>query len=104
MFANDFALKRISVQGEISNCKYHSSGHIYFTLKDVGGTLSAVMFASRRGGLSFRLEDGMQVEAEGSIEVYERSGTYQLYARAIRQAGLGELYEKFVPYIGKEQE
>ena len=96
MFLNDFALKRICVRGEVSNCKYHSSGHIYFTLKDVGGTLSAVMFASRRGGLSFRLEDGMQVEAEGSIEVYERSGTYQLYARAIRQAGLGELYEKFV--------
>ena len=61
MFARDSALNRISVQGEVSNCKYHSSGHIYFTLKDSGGTLSAIMFASRRGGLSFAMKDGQQV-------------------------------------------
>ena len=96
MFANDFALSRISVQGEISNCKYHSSGHIYFTLKDQGSTLSAVMWASLRKGLSFELKDGMQVVVTGSVEVYERGGSYQIYAQTVKQAGLGDLYEKFL--------
>jgi len=96
MFARDHALSRISVQGEVSNCKYHSSGHIYFTLKDSGGTLSAIMFASRRGGLSFALKDGQQVVVTGSIEVYEKGGSYQIYASQIKQAGLGDLYEKFL--------
>ena len=96
MFAQDYALRRICVKGEVSNCKYHSSGHIYFTLKDSGGTLSAVMFASRRSGLSFALKDGMQVEVTGSVDVYERGGSYQLYAQSIKQAGLGDLYEKYL--------
>lgn len=96
MFAKEPALNRISVQGEVSNCKYHPSGHIYFTLKDSGGTLAAIMFASRRGGLSFALEDGQQVVVTGSIEVYERGGSYQIYAQNIKQAGLGDLYEKFL--------
>ena len=96
MFAQDFALRSITVKGEVSNCKYHSSGHIYFTLKDSGGTLSGVMFASRRSGLSFVLKDGMQVEVSGSIEVYERNGNYQIYATSMKQAGLGDLYEKFL--------
>ena len=96
MFAKEPALNRISVQGEVSNCKYHPSGHIYFTLKDSGGTLAAIMFASRRGGLSFALKDGQQVVVTGSIEVYERGGSYQIYAQNIKQAGLGDLYEKFL--------
>ena len=96
MFAQDFLLNRINVQGEVFNCKYHPGGHIYFTLKDSGGALSAVMFASRRSGLSFTLRDGMQVVVSGSIEVYEKGGTYQIYARTIRQAGAGELYERFL--------
>ena len=96
MFRQDYALNRVSVQGEVSNCKYHPTGHIYFTLKDSGGTLSAVMFSGRRSGLSFVLKDGMQVIVTGSIEVYERAGTYQIYAQQIRQAGLGDLYERFV--------
>ena len=79
MFAQDFALNRISVKGEVSNCKYHTSGHIYFTLKDGLGAMQAVMFASRRKGLTFRLEEGQQVVVKGSIEVYERDGRYQLY-------------------------
>ena len=58
MFQSDFLLNKINVQGEVSNCKYHTSGHIYFTLKDKDGTLSAIMFAGNRGGLKFRLEDG----------------------------------------------
>ena len=104
MFARDSALNRISVQGEVSNCKYHSSGHIYFTLKDSGGTLSAIMFASRRGGLSFAMKDGQQVVVTGSIEVYERGGSYQIYARTIKQAGLGDLYEKFVELKNRLEE
>ena len=104
MFARDSALNRISVQGEVSNCKYHSSGHIYFTLKDSGGTLSAIMFASRRGGLSFAMKDGQQVVVTGSIEVYERGGSYQIYAQTIKQAGLGDLYEKFVELKNRLEE
>ncbi len=96
MFARDRALNRISVQGEVSNCKYHSSGHIYFTLKDSGGTLSAIMFASRRAGLAFVLRDGQQIVVTGSIEVYEKGGSYQIYADRIKQAGLGDLYERFL--------
>ena len=96
MFAKDSALNRIRVQGEVSNCKYHSSGHIYFTLKDSGGTLSAIMFASRRGGLSFTLKDGQKIVVTGSIEVYERGGSYQIYAQRIQLAGTGDLYERFL--------
>ncbi len=96
MFTQDFLLKRISVRGEISNCKYHSAGHIYFTLKDQSGTLSAVMFAGQRRGLNFQLQEGQQVVVTGTIDVYERDGRYQLYAREIRRDGVGGLYERFV--------
>lgn len=95
MFAQDFALTRISVRGEVSNCKYHSSGHIYFTLKDRTGTLAAVMFASQRRGLSFQLREGQQVVVTGAVDVYERDGKYQLYARQIELDGRGDLFEKF---------
>lgn len=96
MFDTDFVLNRVSVSGEVSNCKYHSSGHIYFTLKDSKNALNAIMFAGNRGGLDFRLEDGMQVVASGNITVYERDGKYQLYADRIERAGSGELYERFM--------
>lgn len=95
MFAQDFALSRISVRGEVSNCKYHTSGHIYFTLKDRTGTLSAVMFASQRKGLSFQLGEGQQVVVTGTVDVYERDGKYQLYARKIEQDGRGDLFARF---------
>lgn len=95
MFAQDFALARISVRGEVSNCKYHTSGHIYFTLKDKTGTLAAVMFAGQRRGLSFQLQEGQQVVVSGSVDVYERDGKYQLYARKIEQDGKGDLFERF---------
>ena len=95
LFAQDFLLRRISVKGEVSNVKYHSSGHIYFTLKDGGGALAAVMFAGSRKGLNFRMQDGDSVIATGSIEVYERDGKYQLYARQIERDGQGALFEKF---------
>lgn len=96
MFAQDFMLHRISVKGEVSNCKYHSSGHIYFSLKDSTGTIPAVMFAGNRPkGLQFRMRDGDHVVVGGSVEVYERDGRYQLYAREITLDGAGALFLRF---------
>lgn len=95
MFTQDYLLQSLLVKGEVSNCKYHSSGHIYFTLKDEKGTMACVMFASNRGGLAFQMQEGMQVIVEGSVDVYERDGKYQLYARKIKQDGAGNLYERF---------
>lgn len=95
MFVQDFLLQEVSVKGEISNCKYHSSGHIYFTLKDAKGIIACVLFAGNRKGLSFRLLEGMQVVVRGRIDVYERDGKYQMYAKTIRQDGEGALYERF---------
>jgi len=95
MFVQDYLLHRLSVRGEVSNCKYHTSGHIYFTLKDQSGTLSAVMFAGQRKGLNFRLQEGQQVIVTGSVDVYERDGRYQLYAREIKREGMGDLFERF---------
>jgi len=95
MFTQDYLLQSLSIKGEVSNCKYHSSGHIYFTLKDSGATITCVMFAGYRRGLSFALEEGQQVIVTGSVEVYERDGKYQLYAKEIRLDGLGLLYERF---------
>lgn len=87
--------RQISVSGEISNCKYHSSGHIYFTLKDSSGIIQAVMFAGNRRGLTFHMKEGDNVVVTGSIEVYERDGKYQLYASEITLAGAGDLYLKY---------
>ena len=95
MFTQDYMLNRIYVKGEVSNCKYHTSGHIYFSLKDESGTIACVMFAGQRGGLSFHMSEGQQVIVLGSVNVYERSGSYQLYAKEIRLDGDGVLYEKF---------
>ena len=92
---SDEILSDIWIKGEISNCKYHSSGHIYFSLKDDSGVLQAVMFASYVSGLSFRLEEGMEVLVSGSVRIYERDGKYQLYAKSIEQSGKGDLYRKF---------
>ena len=95
MFSQDFALNRISIKGEVSNCKYHTSGHIYFTLKDGLAAIQAVMFASRRKGLPFQMQDGQQVVVKGSVEVYERDGRYQLYAQQIELSGAGDLFKRF---------
>ncbi len=95
MFAQDFMMQRISIKGEVSNCKYHSSGHIYFTLKDRTGTINAIMFAGNRRGLTFQMKEGDKVIVTGSVEVYERDGKYQLYAREIELDGAGNLYLKF---------
>ena len=95
MFTQDFALNRISIRGEVSNCKYHSSGHIYFTLKDGGAQIAAVMFAGQRNGLSFRLEEGQEVVVKGTVDVYVRDGRYQLYAKEIAREGRGDLFARF---------
>ena len=95
MFSQDFLLRKVSVKGEVSNCKYHSSGHIYFTLKDATGTLSAIMFAGKRAGLSFKMKEGDKVVVTGSIEVYEKGGNYQIYAERIEQEGAGDLFLRF---------
>lgn len=95
MFVQDYALKQISIKGEVSNCKYHTSGHIYFTLKDETGTLACVMFAGNRSGLKFQMQEGQRVVASGSVSVYERDGKYQLYAKEIQPDGQGDLYLRF---------
>lgn len=95
MFAQDFLLNRIYVKGEVSNLKYHTSGHIYFSLKDESGAIACVMFAGQRAGLSFRMQEGQQVIVLGSVSVYERDGKYQLYAKEIILDGAGLLYERF---------
>lgn len=95
MFTQDYLLRLVYVKGEVSNCKYHSSGHIYFTLKDEKGTIACVMFAGNRSGLSFQLREGQRVVVGGTIDVYERDGKYQLYAKEIILDGTGLLYEKY---------
>ena len=96
MFTQDYFLQNIYVKGEVSNCKYHSTGHIYFTLKDEGGTLKCVMFAGSRRGLAFRMKDGDKVVVGGTVDVYERDGRYQLYAKEITLEGAGALYERYL--------
>ena len=89
MFTQDYLLRNLFVKGEVSNCKYHSSGHIYFTLKDGKGAISCVMFSGSRGGLSFRMSEGQQVIVGGYVDVYERDGKYQLYAKEVLLDGSG---------------
>lgn len=88
-------MQSLSVKGEVSNCKYHPSGHIYFTLKDEKGSMACVMFASSRKGLGFRLTEGQQIVVNGTVDVYERDGRYQLYAKQIKLDGAGALYERY---------
>ena len=95
MFTQDFMLNRIYIKGEVSNCKYHTSGHIYFSLKDESGSIACIMFAGQRSGLAFKMQDGQQVIVLGSVTTYERDGKYQLYAKGIILDGAGLLYEKF---------
>ena len=95
MFNQDFMLNRIYVKGEVSNCKYHTSGHIYFTLKDESGTIACIMFAGQRAGLTFRMQEGQQVIVLGNITIYERDGRYQLYASEITLDGTGDLFRRF---------
>ena len=92
---NDFILKNLNVKGEISNLKFHSSGHIYFSLKDENSKVNCIMFKNNAVNLDFRLEEGMKVEIKARLGVYHKEGTYQLYCENIKKAGVGELFEEF---------
>ena len=96
MFDQDYFLRNVQVKGEVSNVKYHSSGHIYFTLKEEGCSIAAVMFRSARAtGLDFTLENGQSIVVSGNVAVYERDGRYQIYAKSIQLDGRGNLYEAY---------
>lgn len=95
MFAQDFMLRNISIKGEVSNCKYHQSGHIYFSIKDETGLISAIMYRGSRSGLSFTMKEGDKVIVTGALSVYEKTGTYQITAREIELDGEGNLYLRF---------
>ncbi|EPB8144371.1 exodeoxyribonuclease VII large subunit [Clostridium perfringens] len=92
---NDFILKNLNVKGEISNLKFHSSGHIYFSLKDENSKVNCIMFKNNAVNLDFRLEEGIKVEIKARLGVYHKEGTYQLYCENIKKAGIGELFEEF---------
>lgn len=92
---SDEQLQKILIKGEVSNFKHHSSGHLYFTLKDETSRINAVMFASKARKLPFELENGMKVLIQASVSVYDVAGTYQLYVNNIEQDGLGNLYLRY---------
>ena len=95
IIGNDPILSHISLQGEVSNLKAHSSGHLYFTLKDENARIQCVMFHGDASSLKFMPADGMSVVVKGQISVYEREGRYQVYARQMEPAGLGDLFARF---------
>jgi exodeoxyribonuclease VII large subunit len=95
LFVQDYVLNDIWIKGEISNYKVHSSGHVYFTLKDGQGSISCVLFSRYREMMSFSLEDGMNIIARGYVSVYERSGQYQVYVQQVQLEGIGALYQRF---------
>lgn len=92
---NDFILNNLSVRGEISNLKYHSSGHIYFSLKDENSKINCIMFKSKSFDLDIVLQEGMAVIVSGRASVYTANGTFQIYCDRIEQEGLGELHIRF---------
>ena len=95
LFQCNDVLSAVYMKGEISNCKYHSSGHIYFTLKDASAQIACVMFAGNAARLKIRLEEGLSVIAHGAVRVFERDGKYQLYVDSVRPDGIGALYEQY---------
>ena len=92
---NDFILNNLSVKGEISNLKYHSSGHIYFSLKDDNGKINCIMFKNKAYELTFKLEDGMNIIVKGKVSAYQANGTFQIYCNEIEKEGLGDLYIRY---------
>ncbi len=102
---NDALLSSISVRGEISNLKYHTSGHLYFTLKDEDAEIAAVMFRSSVSTMSFAAKNGMKVTAFGRISIYEKSGKCQMYVSAMLDDGKGDLqleYERLLRKLTEE--
>ncbi|MDO4518858.1 MAG: exodeoxyribonuclease VII large subunit [Eubacteriales bacterium] len=96
MFKDEYILQNIEIKGEVSNCKYNQSGHIYFSLKDENSLINCIMFAGNRRGLSFPMKNGDKVVVRGNIDVYEVNGTYRLLARLITKEGMGEQYERYL--------
>lgn len=94
-FDNDFILSNLSLMGEISNYKAHSSGHLYFSLKDESSKINCVMFRSDAESLKIRPKDGMKVVCRGRVSVYAKEGSYQMYAAGMEEVGLGEIYQEF---------
>ena len=95
IFDNDFILNNTNTSGEISNFKIHSSGHIYFSLKDELSKINCVMFKSSADKLKFLPENGMKVIIKGRLSVYQKEGTYQIYCDEMQMEGKGELYLAF---------
>lgn len=95
MIDADFILSNLNIKGEISNLKAHSSGHLYFSLKDESSKINCIMFKSYAGSLSFKPKDGDSVVVKGKLSVYEKEGAYQLYCYEMKQEGIGELYVAF---------
>ncbi|SHD77157.1 exodeoxyribonuclease VII large subunit [Schnuerera ultunensis] len=95
IFAGDWLLSNVKVEGEISNFKHHYSGHMYFSLKDEKGKLRCVMFRNDNRLVNFNLKDGVKVIAKGYISVYEKEGDYQLYVKSIEESGIGHLFAAF---------
>ena len=95
LIEEDYTLSDLWLQGEVSNCKYHHSGHVYFTIKDARASLQAVMFERDARRLSFRLEEGMKIYARVRVTIYEKTGAYQAYVFDIEKQGKGVLYEQF---------
>lgn len=95
LLETDINLSQVSVKGEISNFKFHSSGHCYMTIKDETAQIRAVMFKTYTSSLKFTPENGMKITATGKISVYERDGQYQMYIFAMQPDGLGDLHVEY---------
>lgn len=95
LFEEDYMLRDLWVAGEVSNCKYHHTGHIYFTLKDDKAGINAVMFSKDAGKLTVKLTEGTKIFARVRIALYEKTGAYQAYVSEIEMQGMGTLYEHF---------
>ncbi|MCT4543704.1 MAG: exodeoxyribonuclease VII large subunit [Vallitalea sp.] len=95
IFINDYVINDIWIKGEVSNCKKHRSGHVYFTLKDNNSAISCILFKNYTNFVECDLKDGINITARGYISVYERAGTFQLYVQQIKSDGIGELYKQF---------
>ena len=95
MFCEDFLLRKLTVSGEVSGCKYYPSGQIYFNLKDETSLIKCVMFSQNVKKLRIRLENGSKVRVTGQVRIYEKAGYYELVASEAEQDGLGELFLRF---------
>ena len=100
----DVILNNVSLKGEISNFKLHSSGHIYFSLKDNVSKINCIMFKDKAQNIELDFKEGMQVEVSGRVKVYDREGVYQMYCDTIKMAGMGDIYMAFLETKKKLEE